>query len=90
MKGDLTVNSPRQCNALGCLAGRAVGAGSGHGTGEEGAGSVPQQVPSWWLPGGLREGISPQNVGWALLLYHQLVSRQGEQPGAARGAPGVP
>lgn len=51
MKGDLAVNSPRQCSALGCRAGRAVGAGSGHGTGEERCwlrpSAGPQLVAAW-------------------------------------------
>lgn len=44
----------------------AAGAGSSHGTGEEGAGSIPQRFPSLLLPGSIREGIFPQNVGWGL------------------------
>ena len=84
---DLGCESPCQCIVLGCCTGRAAGAGSSHGTGEEGAGSAPQRLPSLLLPVGICEGISPQDAGWALQqpLYHQLVSRWGEQLGDRSG-----
>lgn len=72
-----------------CLGGGriAAGAGSGHGTGQEGVGSIPQHLPSLLLPRGVYEEFPPPDAGWALqqILYHQLVSRWGEEPGNQTG-----